>query len=278
MTQRLEVSLHVEPGIWACQAAAPQVHPASGDDIVFRIGSVSNGSAILAKGSAHRFSGPPTLPTESATYNGSIFPSFNSTPFAVGGPIFAQGTAEFNLPPPPPPAPAHGFSQYTITNPPSAANPRTPFGNVPAVPLPAEIDGVLIQDVVNDPITLLQEVVAQQQVDGFTFEGVALNITSQTPIVFGTMPNQAAPTVTVAVPDGGGGIKNVPFLQTNADSALFYATFWITTVSHWRRRESFLQLQYAQMELLNFPLLLAADPKPNFSWPHITVGTLTSWA
>ena len=53
-------------------------------------------------------------------------------------------------------APAHGFTQYTITNPPSAANPRTPFGNVPAVPLPAEINGVLIQDLVNDPITLLQ--------------------------------------------------------------------------------------------------------------------------
>jgi hypothetical protein len=27
--------------------------------------------------------------------------------------------------------------------------------------------------------------------------------------------------------------------------------------------------------LLNFPILLAAPPKPNFSWPHITVGTLT---
>ena len=123
------------------------------------------------------------MPTSSAAYNGSIFPSFNSTPFPVGGPIFAPGTAEFNLLPPPPPAPAHGFTQYTITNPPSAANPRTPFGNVPAVPLPAEINGVLIQDLVNDPITLLQEVVAQQQVDGFMFEGVALNIASRAIVV-----------------------------------------------------------------------------------------------
>jgi hypothetical protein len=29
------------------------------------------------------------------------------------------------------------------------------------VPLPPEIDGVLIQDLVNDPVTLLQEVVAK---------------------------------------------------------------------------------------------------------------------
>jgi hypothetical protein len=270
-------ALHIEPGIWARQPAtiAPPEQPPSGDDIVFRMGSIPHGNAILAKGTAQKFTGPPTLPTSSAAYNGSIFPSFNSTPFAVNAPIFAPGTAEFNLPPPPPPAPAHGFTQYTITNAASAANPRTPFGNVPAIPLPPDIGGVLIQDLVNDPITLLQEVVAQQQVDGFTFEGVALNIASQTPIVFGTTPNQATPTVTVAVPDGGGGIENIPFLVTNADSALVYATFWITTVSHPKRRESFLQLQYAQMVLLNFPILLAAAPKPNFSWPHITVGTLT---
>jgi hypothetical protein len=143
------------------------------------------------------------------------------------------------------------------------------------VPLPAEIGGVLIQDLVNDPITLLQEVVAQQQVDGYTFEGVALNIASQTPITFGTTPNLTTPTVSVAVPDGGGGIENIPFLVANANSALVYATFWITTVTHPKRRESFLQLQYAQMMLLNFPILLAPKPQPNLSWPHITVGTLT---
>jgi hypothetical protein len=270
-------ALHIEPGIWVRQPAttAPAETPPAGDDIVFRMGSIPHGNAILAKGTAQKFTGPPTLPTSTAAYNGSVFPSFNSTPFAVGAPIFAPGTAEFNLPPPPPPAAAHGFTQYTLTNPASSTNPRTPFGNVPAIPLPADINGVLIQDVVNDPITLLQEVIAQQEVDGFTFEGVALNITSQTPIVFGTTPNQAAPTVSVAVPDGGGGIENIPFLVTNADSALVYATFWITTVSHPKRKESFLQLQYAQMVLLNFPILLAGANPPNFSWPHITVGTLT---
>jgi hypothetical protein len=270
-------ALHIEPGIWVRQPAtiAPPEQPPAGDDIVFRLGSIPHGNVILAKGIAQKFTGPPTLPNGPANYNGSIFPSFNSTPFPVGGAIFAPESSEFNLPPPPPPAPAHGFTQYTISNPPSAANPRTPFGNVPAVPLPAEIGGVLIQDLVNDPIKLIQNVVAQQQVDGFTFEGVALNIASQTPITFGTTPNQQTPTASVVVPDGGGGIENIPFLTSNALSALVYATFWITTVSHSKRRESFLQLQYAQMVLLNFPILLAQDPKPNFSWPHVTVGTLT---
>ena len=268
-------ALHIEPGIWVRQPAttAPPETPPSGDEIVFRMGSIPHGNAILAKGTAQRFTGPPTLPTATANYNGSIFPSFNSTPFGVGGAIFSPGTAEFNVPVAPP-APAHGFTQYTLTNAPSATNPRTPFGNVPAIPLPAEINGVLMQDLVNDPITLLQEVVAQQQVDGYTFEGVALNIASQTPITFGTSPNEATPTTSVAVPDGGGGIENIPFLVSNADSALVYATFWITTVTHPKRRESFLQLQYAQMVLLNFPIFLAPPPQPNLSWPHVTVGTL----
>ncbi|MGH7120749.1 MAG: heme-binding protein [Acetobacteraceae bacterium] len=269
-------ALHIEPGIWVHQPAtsAPPETPPSGDEIVFRMGSIPHGNAILAKGIARKFSGPPTLPTAAAAYNGSIFPSFNSTPFAVGAPIFAPETSEFNLPPPPPPAPAHGFTQYTLTNPPSATNPRTPFGNVPPVPLPAEIGGVLIQDLVNDPIKLLQSVIAQQQVDGSTFDGVALNIASQTPITFATTPNTASPTVSVTVPDGGGGIENIPFLVANANSALVYATFWITNVRHPERPEPRLQLQYAQMVLLNFPILLAAAPKPNFSWPHVTVATL----
>ena len=125
----------------------------------------------------------------------------------------------------------------------------------------------------NDPITLIQDEVAQQQVDGHTFEGVALNIATQAPITFGTTPNQpTGPTVSVAVPDGGGGIENIPFLVTNATSTLVYATFWITTVSHPKRKESFLQLHYAQMVLLNFPISLGTTI--DFNWPHITVGTL----
>ena len=252
-------NLHIEPGLWMRQPAtiAPAEMSPARDDIVFRAASIPQGNTILVKGTAGKFDGPPTLPTSSAPYNGSYFPSFNTTPFPVGGPIFAPGTAGYDLPARPP-VPAHGFTQYALNNPPSAANPRTPFGNVPAIPLPAEINGVLMQHVVTDPIYLLQEVVAQQQVDGYTFQGVALNITSKTPITFGTTPNQTTPTVSVAVPCGGGGIENIPFLVSNAELVLMYATFWITTVRHSKRlEESFLQLQYAQMVLLNFPVLVS---------------------
>ena len=269
-------ALHIEPGIWVTQPGTtqpPETAP-SGAQIVARMGSIPHGNAILAEGTAAPFTGPPTLPTATAAYNGSSFPSFNSTPFPVGAPIFAAESSEFNLPPPPPPAPAHGFSQYTLTNAATAANPRTPFGNVPAIPLPAEIGGVLMQDLVNDPIKLLQDAIGRQVDDGYNFEGVALNIASQTPITFGTTPNQAAPTASVAVTDGGGDIGNLPFLKTNAASALVYATFWITKVSHPHRREVFMQLQYAQMVLLNFPILLVPPPPPNFSWPHVSVATL----
>ena len=269
-------ALHIEPGIWVTQPAttAPSETAPAGAQIVARMGSIPHGNAILAEGVATRFTGPPVLPTGAALYNGSSFPSFNSTPGPVGAPLFAAGTSEFNLPPPPAPAPAHGFSQYTIANAPSAANPRTPFGNVPATPLPAEIDGVLIQDLVNDPIRLLQDTVAKQVAAGFTFEGVALNIATQAQVTFATVPNAGSPTVSVSVSDAGGGIENLPFLTTNAQSALVYATFWISKVSHPQRRESFLQLQYAQMVMLNFPILLAPAPKPMFGWPHVSVATL----
>jgi hypothetical protein len=84
------------------------------------------------------------------------------------------------------------------------------------------------------------------------------------------------------VSQGGGGIENLPFLTQNANSVLVYATFWIQKVSHPNRRHAFVQLQYAQMVLLNFPILLAPPaapgappaPPPNLSWPHVSVATL----
>jgi len=71
------------------------------------------------------------------------------------------------------------------------------------------------------------------------------------------------------VADGAGGIENMPFLVTNADAALFFATFWIETI----RRPSghFLQLQYVQTVMLNFPVL---GTTTNLSWPHVSVATL----
>ena len=88
----------------------------------------------------------------------------------------------------------------------------------------------------------------------------------------------------VDVADASGGIENLPFLITNADSALVFATFWIEKVTQ-KSGTQFMQLQYAQFVFLNFPAVLVPAPagskppvsdrgKLNFSWPHVSVGTL----
>jgi len=177
--------------------------------------------------------------------------------------------------------PGGGFTQYTLANAASPTNTRTPLGNPPPV-LPAAIT----QQVVNDPIVLLQQVIQKQVAEGCKFEGVALNISTLSPVTFFTTPPTAppagGPTVTVNVTDVAGGIENLPFLTTNADAALMYATFWITKVTP-KDDRPFMQLQYAQFVFLNFPaaLIKSAAPPPtsdqgllNFSWPHVSVATL----
>ena len=268
-------ALHIEPGIWvSVPGTTGPGEPAS----VARMGTIPHGNALLAEGVAAPFSGLPTLGSGDATGIAnpafSLFPSFNTTPFAIPAPtnpttpvvpvIFAAGSSEFLSAPP---GTNGGFSPYTLSNPESVTNPRTPLGNVPPV-LPAEITQALL----NDPITLLQQEVARQVDQGHVFEGTALNIATASTISFATVPNTTTPVTSVSVPAGPGSIGNLPFLKTNADAALVYATFWIQKVSH-PTRPSFMQLQYAQMVLLNFPALKVPG-EPDFSWPHVSVATL----
>jgi hypothetical protein len=258
-------ALHIEPGIWVRQPAtsAPAESAPAGQQIVARMGSIPHGNAILAQGTAATFSGPPTLSSGGGNPAFSVFPSFNSTPFAVSPQVIrAAGTAETS-------APAGGFSEYTLSNATSSTNTRTPQGNVPPI-LPPEIT----QELVNDPILFLQRDVQRLLDTGHSFEGTVLNIATQSPIEFLTTTDSSAtgPTVSVSVTDAAGGIANTPFLTTNAQSALVYATFWIERVTHPKRRP-FMQLQYAQMVLLNFPAALIPG-QPNFSWPHVSVATL----
>ena len=85
----------------------------------------------------------------------------------------------------------------------------------------------------------------------------------------GTVPSfQVATTptaTTVTISNGGGGVENIPFLNTNANAATMLATFWIEKVKHPSGFGHFLQLQYVQTVLLNFLGL---------SWPHVSVATL----
>jgi hypothetical protein len=271
-------ALHIEPGIWVTlpSTTQPAVAPPVGGQVVARMGSIPHGNALLAGGSAVPFKGAPTLgaPTGAGTPAFSAFPSFNTTPIPIPSaspnapPIIrAAGTSEASS------VPGGGFTQYTLTNPASSTNPRTPLGNTPAT-LPSAIT----QELLNDPIILLQQEVQQQVDNGDEFEGVALNISTVSPLQFATTP----PT-TVNVADFAGGAENLPFLITNADAFLVFATFWIEKVKP-KNGRPFMQLQYAQFVSLNFPAVLVpptAIPgvfldqgKPDFFWPHVSVATL----
>lgn len=84
----------------------------------------------------------------------------------------------------------------------------------------------------------------------------------------------------MTIPDGGGGTQNIPFLQTNASAGQVFATFWIETVQDpFFPNRNFVQLQYSQTVLLNFPTDGAPTPTNpsglvDLSWPHVSVATL----
>ena len=225
-------ALHIEPGIWI---TVPDPTLPAGTQNVDRMASIPHGNALLAQGTAIK-----------VTPTGGTFaiPPVNTAPFPLGSPMPAGGTVS-------------GFPEFDLTVPESATNPRTPFGNTPPIPLPADIDGVPMQTVINDPTRLLQAAITGQ------------NILEMVVIDIATVAN---PTGTQPVPDGGGGVENIPFLATNADAAVVFATFWIEKIEH--PAHNFMQLQYVQTVILNFPIIKPnADPVP-FSWPHVSVATL----
>jgi hypothetical protein len=128
-----------------------------------------------------------------------------------------------------------------------------------------------MQDVLIDPIRLLQQSIEDQAAQGCSFDGTVLNIATRSTIDFLTEPNRPlGSSVAVEVPDGGGSVGNIRFLDGNAEVALVYATFWIERVAY-PGRPPYMQLQYAQMTLLDFPV---RNNKQNFSWPHVSVATL----
>lgn len=291
--QRIEdaatgAALHFEPGLWMTQpqTSYPLQTAGPGEQIIFRMGSITHGVSLLAEGIAAAFNGTPVLATPTAEYAFSAFPSFNTTPAEVTEtvpPVINSPGSHINLVSA---AQGHGFHEYDISLPASQANPRTPYNtDPPDPPLPASIDGVPMQDVVDDPITLLQATIERQVAEGCAFSGVALNIATQAQIDF-VDPANRLNTITVTLTDGGGSIGNIPFLLgeasegPNAQCVLVYATFWIEQVQPPRGRP-FMQLQYAQLVELNFATFTFLHPVgggpsvfSNNAWPHVSVATL----
>ncbi|WP_265442807.1 heme-binding protein [Flexivirga meconopsidis] len=282
-------ALHIEPGMWMIQPPTdyPSVHAPAGGQIVYRMASIPHGNTLLAQGAAANFSGTPIVANSVAPYALSDFLSFNSTPITgatppevaimnVAGSSEAGTTRSDHLVP---------FDQYNLSIPESAENPRTPYATrPPEPPLPREIDGVPMQQLVNDPITLLQAEVQRQVDAGYSFEGVAINVLTQQQVGFRKHVNDPyGPYDTVSPSNAAGGLTNTPFLAggdpvghmgPNAAAALVYATYWISRLTHPDdNRPPIMQLQYAQMTVLNFEILNMPD-QGIIGWPHVSVATL----
>jgi len=233
-------ALHIEPGIWV---TIPQTQAPQETASIARMATIPHGNALLAEGTAivvDPVAGPPL-----GTFQ--IQP-VNTAPFPQGTPMLAGGTQG-------------GFPPYDLANlTPAAADFRTPFGNTPSIPLPASINTIPMQTVIIDPTRLLQ-----QDLQGEFIESMVV-------LQIATVANLNFKAKQVPVTNGGGGIENIPFLETNADAALVFAPFWIEKIRH--PAHHFMQLQYVQTVLLNFPLLPAGKPPVPFSWPHVSVATL----
>jgi hypothetical protein len=247
-------ALHIEPGMWV---HVPSQDSADGKtQSVFRLGTIPHGNSLLAQGVAidlNPFSGNPFDP--------DAISAVNTAPFPVGTPMPVPGTLS-------------KFVPYDLSNlTPAAVNFRTPAGNSPSTPLPTTILGVPMQEVILDPVKLLTAALSNQTILRMT----VINVATVSSLLQAQSENQPPVDIlknfTTGTAGTGGGIENIPFLQTNADAATVFATFWIEEIAGPTADSNFLQLQYVQTVLLNFPVL-GSNPPANLSWPHVSVATL----
>ena len=246
-------ALHIEPGIW--------IHIPSQDvgatQSVARMGTIPHGNALLAQGTAIRLDPFPGNP-----FNPDVLSAANTAPFAVGAPMPVPGTLG-------------GFAPYDLSDlTPASVNFRTPAGNVPGTPLPTDILGVPMQDLIQDPTKLLTAALSGQVIESMTVINIA-TVASLQQLLPNASGGPAPPPKTNSFSGGGGSIGNIPFLQTNANAATVFATFWIEKIKGPTPETGFVQLQYVQTVLLNFPIVKPGSPPgANLSWPHVSVATL----
>jgi hypothetical protein len=242
-------ALHIEPGIW--------IHIPSqdvgGNQSVARMATIPHGNSLLAQGTAIKldpFNGNP--------FNPDAVSAANTSPFPTGTPMPVPGTLS-------------GFAPYDLSNlTPASVNFRTPAGDVPAIALPSDILGVLMQDVILDPTKLLTAALSNQVIKKM----VVINVASVTTLLQQQTQGQPPKDILQGL-NTGGGVEDIPFLKTNANVATVFATFWIETIEGATPDADFLQLQYVQTVLLDFPVITPGNPPGALlSWPHVSVATL----
>ena len=242
-------ALHIEPGIWV-HIPSQDVGTSQG---VARMGTIPHGNSLLAQGTAIQldpFTGNPFDP--------DAVDAANTSPFPIGTPIPVPGTLS-------------KFPPYDLSNlTPAAVNFRTPAGNVPAVALPDTILGVPMQDIILDPTKLLTAALSGQVIESM----IVINIATVASLLQQQTEGQA-PKDILAPFSTGGGVEDLPFLKANANVATVFATFWIEKIKGPTPDTGFMQLQYVQTVLLDFPVVTPGTPPGALlSWPHVSVATL----
>ncbi len=127
-----------------------------------------------------------------------------------------------------------------------------------------------MQDVILDPTKLLTAALSNQVIKKM----VVINIAS-VPSLLQQQTEGQPPKDILQGSNTGGGVEDIPFLKTNANVATVFATFWIETIEGATPDADFLQLQYVQTVLLDFPVVTPGNPPgATLSWPHVSVATL----
>jgi len=181
------------------------------------------------------------------------------------GRIFkVEGGPEFSLVPDPPPAPPPPPSDtppadptpFTLDKDGKRVNDTSP--QYLSLLHNAEPPAGISKDIIMNPNKLLVDAIQGQKI----IETIV--------ILLDANPINGVGNVDAPV----GGITNIPFVNVNANAASITAIFWIETVQN-DDGSTFLQLQYTQTVILDFPVF-GADPSKvvPINWPHISVATL----
>jgi hypothetical protein len=138
--------------------------------------------------------------------------------------------------------PLNGTAKNPVTNP----DYLKPFfeGKLTRFCLP---DGLNLNAVVKDPTEVLRAQIKGQNI-----------------------VNTVVLAISTAAAAGSTGILNIPVVVSNANALQMDAIFWIETVQP-TDGEPFMQLQYVQRVILDFP---PAPTAANIHWPHFSVATL----
>jgi hypothetical protein len=269
-TPGVSTGIHVEPGLWMIVPAT--TIPAEGVTLV-RMASIPHGTTITAQGTSTTSSGAPNI--------GKV----DITPFA---------TPPHGIPPGPLPAGTIKFASQTAA---TAGTPRIPQDLTTFI-----ANGTITQAILDDPNTVLRDVISRQTITETTTIFVATN--PVTPLFGGGTDNIAfltgAANITLISPIG------TPPPAPNGQALQMTATFWIETVQHTIQVPIFkvgqppllirasaqtprqpvptfsitppinlpeprsitvtsTQIQYSQSVMLNFNGL---------TWPHVSVATL----